>query len=213
MSSLKEIAVRCAFCGKEQTVTVVVGTDELGYMDLDTRPPGRKRGTLRYNIQLCDKCGYANKRISEYIPKLKKDALLGDEYRAVLTDDRLDRTAKAFLLSAILHASAEDTKAAGICFLSAAWIFDDLGQEEKAVSARKKAVRAFTPYVELSGDVLVAAVIVDMQRRVGSFTEAAEAARQLLEFGVDETVSRVLNFQKKLCGLRDNKCHDISEAT
>jgi len=213
MSNLFETKKKCAVCGHEQVYMEVKSTNTFGgHIDLDTRPPEMKRSALIYEIQLCDKCSYSNGDISELIIGITADVLKAANYQVVATNSKIDRNAKAFLLAGHLYHLAGQYKIAGVYFLNAAWVFDDLGEKEYALRARNKAIENITKYVEDSADVEFGALTVDLYRRNGDFEEADETARQLLDYGVEDILSDILKLQIKLCKAKDDSCHTIGEA-
>ena len=213
MPGLYKVKKKCAVCGHEQNFVEVASTNTFGgYMDLDTRPPQMKRATLVYEIQLCNKCSYSNSDISELIIGITTNVLKSANYQTVANNSNIDRNAKAFLLAGHLYFLTRQYKIAGIYFLNAAWVFDDLKEKEYAKRARKKAAENISKYVEESADVDFAALTVDLYRRNGDFKEAEETARQLLDYGVEDILSKALNLQIKLCKTKDDACHTLGEA-
>ena len=95
--------------------------------------------------------------------------------------------------------------------MNAAWLFDDANDVDFAKRARKKSIEALSVYVENTENIELAVVIVDMQRRIGDFEGAEVSAKQLIEFGVSGLLEKVLNFEIKLCSLRDDMCHNMAE--
>lgn len=211
MSTFSKLVKKCAICGKEHEFIVVNSTTTMGAMDLDTRPPQMKRSTLPHEIQYCDKCHYANDDIENIIEGFNKDSLSSQNYLAVVNDDKIDRTAKAFLLAGHLHAIYGKYREAGIYFLNAAWIFDDLKEEDYAKRARLKSHKYLSVFIEETEDINLAVLTVDLQRRVGDFIGAIETANQLLEYGVDDFLAKILNFEIELSNKNDSSCHSVGE--
>ena len=213
MSTLRTVTKKCAICGSEIECKEILSTSAMGSTDLDTRPPQMKRSLLSDEIQYCPCCHYSNYNIEEKIDGLDTRLLQSASYLAVANDADIERTAKAYLLSAHLYAKSGNARMAGGCFLRAAWAFDDVQRIDLAVRARKKAIQSMVSYVEESGDVGVAVTAVDLQRRIGDFEDAIETADQLLNYGTDsELLDKILEYEKKLCAQRDDKCHKVSEA-
>ena len=201
----------CAVCGKEHVFNVVISTSSFGSMDLDTRPPRMKRDTLKYEIQMCDHCLYSNSDIETLFPNFDAEMLKTPEYIEVANNSEIDATAKAFFLAGLLQAYHENYRDAGIYFLNAAWIFDDLNEHDFAVLARRQSHEFLSMFVEETEDVNLAVLTVDLQRRVGDFNDAIETAEQLIEYGVDEFLEKILKLEIKLCTNADASCHNVGE--
>lgn len=211
MSSMIRSKKKCVICGHEHVFGEVFGTNATGYMDLDTRPPMMKRATLPYEIQMCDKCFYSNSDIETRIPGLNIEALKSKEYLRVANNKEIDSTAKAFWLAALLHVSVADYREAGILFLNAAWIFDDLGEIESAKLSRLESHKYLSIFVEETEDMNLAVLTVDLQRRMGDFSDAIDTANQLISYGVDEFLEKILKLEIKLCSKKDASCHNVGE--
>ena len=211
MSNLMPSKKICAVCGKEHIFTVVVSTSSFGSMDLDTRPPKMKRDTLKYEIQICDQCLYSNSDIETLFPNFDAEMLKTPEYIEVANNPEIDTTAKAFFLAGLLQAYHENYREAGIYFLNAAWIFDDLNDHDLAVLARRQSHEFLSMFVEETEDINLAVLTVDLQRRVGNFNDAIETAEQLIEYGVDEFLEKILKLEIELSANGDASCHNVGE--
>ena len=211
MSSLIQITKKCAVCGCEHTFTIVKSTNSLGHMDLDIRPAGMKRSTLLYEIQYCEHCHYANSDISEKPTWFDEKVLSSNAYLAVVNNSELDTVAKSFLLSGYLNAAGGQFKEAGILSLKAAWIFDDKNEVQNAIRARSKASKYLLNYVNQKEDINTATMVVDINRRMGEFDAAREAAVQLLGFGATGLLEKILQFEIALIDAKDSECHTVGE--
>ena len=212
MTTLLESKKKCAICGHEQKYTEVGSTNTFGgYMDLDTRPPQMKRSTLIYDIQMCEKCAYSNGDISELISGINSEDLKTANYKAVFNDGGIDEHAKAFLLAGYLYQRVNQHMVAGIYYLNAAWVFDDSEDKDHAKRARNKAIDNISKYVEESADINFGAMTVDLYRRNGRFKEAKETAEQLIDYGVEDILKKVLKLQIRLCDDNDDSCHTVEE--
>lgn len=211
MSSIIQSKKKCAVCGHEYVFKEVLGTNSMGYMDLDTRPPMMKRKFLPYEIQMCEKCFYSNGDLETLITGLNIEILKSKEYLRVSNNNALDNTAKAFWLAALAYVSVADYREAGFLFLKAAWIFDDLGKKESAKLARLESHKYLSIYVEETEDINLAVLTVDLQRRIGDFSDAIDTANQLISFEVDEFLEKILKLEIKLCRKNDSSCHNVGE--
>ncbi len=212
MSTFINVTKECAICGKQHSYTELASTYSNGTIDLDTRPCGMKRDTLSYEIQYCDNCYYANSDISATIDGMHNQLLQHPVYLAVVHDANIDATAKSFLLSGYLHANAKDYHMAGIMYLQAAWIFDDNNQVQYASRARVKALKYLTLHAEDTADMHTAVLCVDLLRRTGDFAGAIQTAQQLIDYGAEQFLAKVLLLEQKLARNNDADCHNVGEA-
>lgn len=211
MSSFIKVTKKCAVCGKEQVVAVVKSTNAIGYMDLDTRPPQDKRGVLPYEIQFCSNCGYANEDLATLVCDDINGVISLPEYQNIFNNNAINKTAKAFMLSALISQKNNVLDRAGLLYLKAAWIFDDLNQENESQKARSKAIECLSEYVEQSENLDNAVMVVDLLRRIGNFKDAKETAMQLLDFGINSLLTKILQYEVKLCDRKDAECHTVEE--
>lgn len=211
MSTFMKTIKKCAICGSEVEVTVVTSTNSMGFMDLDTRPPQMRRGTLQYDVQRCPHCHYANVDLSVNNLRVTTADLTTSAYMQVVNDKNIYPVAKSFLLAASLYAKKGKHKMAGLLYLSAAWIFDDHRNSEYAVRARKKAVENIVKAVNETEDIHLAILSVDLFRRIGDFNSATEAINDILQLQLDEFLVKILRYQEKLIANQDMQCHNIGE--
>ena len=211
MTTIRGTTKKCAVCGHEQSFTEIMSTNRFGYMDLDTRPPEMERSTIRYAVQLCEECAYSSRDISKMIDGITSEDVEAEDYRAIADDTKTDKLAKAFLLAGHLYAAAEHRRSAGISYLNAAWVFDDLKEKDNAKQARARAIENIAAYTEGSEDIGLRTMLVDMHRRNGEFEEAERIARQLIAQGAEDLIAEVLELQIKLCAGKDDRCHTVEE--
>lgn len=211
MSTLVRSSQKCILCGFESEFTVVNSTNAFGTMDLDTRPPEMKRSLLKYEIQECPHCHYANIDISLNDIGVRSNDLSAVAYLQMANDKKIDAAAKSFLLAGYLHAKFQHYREAGILYLKAAWIFDDRGDEAYAIRARKKSVENIVKSVNESEDLHLAVLSVDLFRRIGEFDQALEAIDDVLQISPDEFLVKILNFERTLIDNKDTRCHNVRE--
>ncbi len=211
MTRLLPVKKTCAICGREQELNVMLSTNSFGSMDLDTRPPMMRRYTLQYEIGMCDGCFYASSDIEDLPPDFRVDILKSPEYLSIANDLGIERTAKAFMLAGIIYKEQGNYRSAGICFLKAAWVFDDHCDLDMAVSARHESYKYLSKEIKKAKNTDLEVMTVDILRRTGDFSSASEIAHELMERGVDGLRAGILRFQIKLCLEGDTACHNISE--
>src|SRR3954471_6331487 len=124
-----EALPRCAVCGTGSRQPPFRPDPPEQAPDLDLRPGEPVRSTMARWLQQCPGCGYAAPNITRAHPAAAQ-AVAAAPFRALLADQGYPPLARRLLAWAhvleetgALHASAEAT-------LHAAWVADDLGQEE-----------------------------------------------------------------------------------
>ena len=212
MPTFDNIEKKCAVCGHIQKCDVLISTSSFGPMDLDTRPAAPKRHTVIYEMEICEKCHYAHEDIEHFLEGLDKNLVFSSSYEAMATDKSIDENARKFILAGYLYKKCNDLLSSGLAYLQASWVFDDLNQPEYAKRTRKKSLENLFNYAEETGDMNIAVLTVDLQRRIGDFEGAIETAEQLIGFGAEDLLLKVLKYEINLCKINDDKCHNISEA-
>ena len=109
------------------------------------------------------------------------------------------------------YANSKEYYEAGIQYLKAAWIFDDIRENDYAKRARIKALQYLTIFVEETEDMNLAVLCVDLQRRTDDFSGAVETAQQLIDYGAEEFLIKILKYEKKLSLNNDSTCHNVGE--
>ena len=211
MSQLIEIKRKCAMCSHETEYTVILSMFTRGYSDLDMRPAIMPGFFLEYQIQRCPNCNYANFDIEDLIPDCTTVALQSAYYREIVNDKDIPSSAKSFVLAGLLHARAKLYYESGLCFLKAAWLFDDYEEKDFAIRARQNAVECLIRYDNQDKNINIDMAIVDIYRRIGNFDAANNYALRLLARGVDKKISEVLNYELLLIKLRDSDRHSMGD--
>lgn len=224
---------KCAICGQEHYFMTLLSTNSCG-MDLDTRPQGMARYTLRHEIQYCENCHYSNYDISEKPDWLDEKILTSDAYLSIVEEYEIPMlfgrkfsledeikakylTPQSFLLSSYLHATAGNERSAGMLSLKAAWAFDDMCDDLSATNARKQAAEYLLNYINQERDNDkrkkhdIAIMLVDIYRRIGEFDKAKEKAKQLLAVEENDLIKKILQYQISLSDAQDMSCHSVDE--
>ena len=202
---------KCVICGSENKYKDIVSTNSFGSMDLDTRPPQMMRSTLPYQIEYCENCGYANTSIDKKVLADVESIMNSIEYQFINSDKSVNPTAKAYLLSGILHSKAKEYNTSGFLYLRAAWCFDDYHNYEYAIIARKKAIEELEKYLEQTNNFEYRMIIVDLLRRTNCFDKAIKLSEHLLKETNNPFFKGILKFQMKLSNIKDAKCHTVGE--
>ena len=220
MSTSELIKVKCAICGKKHEFRQMNSSCFLDESDLDNRPAMMMRATISFEIQMCTQCHYSNYNLGKRVPGMKHEILKSEEYLAVVNDDSLSSTAKAFWLASIIYGKAGDRRTTGYLALKAAWYFDDACDKEHAKLMREKAIKCFEYDIApvYHCDVNLACIIIDMKRRSGDFDGAVAIAKHLLNrkavgyVELEKVIVKVIKFQIKLCKKGNTSCYTVSDA-
>lgn len=216
MTTLYKEMTNCCLCGVGKAFSCVKSTNELGFPDLDTRPPEMYRSTIFTWVQRCPDCGYCATDISE-APAQAEAVIYSSEYIQQLKDETYPDLANNFLCKSLIDKASGDYAAAAWSVIYAAWACDDA---KKAKAARKcrvkaadlitKATSAGQPVSEQDG--AATAIQVDLLRRAGKIAEARELLSKYRGSISDDTFSKILDFQDDLLSKGDVACHTIEEA-
>lgn len=212
MATRAKIKTKCAVCGRESEQSVLMSTNAIGSMDLDTRPPEMQRSVLIYEIQECPHCHYCNRTISDIIPSFKNEALSSPSFKKFLEDDTVRDIPKRFILAGFLNAVSGNDMTAGILYLNAAWMFDDYSEIVNAEKSRKKAAFYIKKVVENDSKPETVIMLSDILRRAGEFDEAGKVLNTLTEVKED-ILKKIISFENILIKEQDRDCYRVEEAT
>ncbi len=209
--TFKEDTKICGVCG--QPVHVTIAQNLLtggGSMDLDLRPAPEKRDTLKYQIQLCRKCGYCWPDIAEE----RKHEKIAKVLNAKLA---FDDTAALFARAAEIEiADNAPSFASYMLYMKAAWVMDDLKNKKKSDEYRKLAIKQMELYMErdaiarTTGDNYLA--LIDVLRRIGDFEKAKRILSIAELYATESVLPQILAFQKKLIENKDSERYTTADA-
>lgn len=216
MTTLLEKKTRCGLCGGETKFTSIGSTNAFGSPDLDTRPPEMQRSTIFAWVQRCSICGYCAPDVSVASPGVQA-VVSGKEYRTQLNDPTYPGLTNSFLCKAILDRESKDFAAATWALIHAAWACDDSIQTEPAERCRRRAADMLVlaeAHNQRVADQIGAgtAILVDLLRRSGQMDDARKTIVERRAGIEEDTIVRVLNFQKLLIDKDDTSCRTIAEA-
>ena len=213
MSTVMPLRVTCSVCGKETEFSVLGSTNSFGAPDLDLRPAPMRRLTMEYWVQECPECGFVATHIDQPLG-CDRSVLESEAYR---TCDgitfRHDLAARFYRQYVI----ARTRNKPDLCFyaaLHAAWVCDDCGDKENAVTCRKIAAdMAYTLLLsseeERPEDLILQRA--DLLRRAGEF----DAAIKVLDgfTSQHEAHRTVAAFQIEKCRAGDTERYTVLQAT
>ena len=202
--------VKCANCGKEQEVCVLMSTNTFGPCDFDLRPAPMKRDTLPMCIEFCETCEYGSHDIGK-ISETGKSVLEKKEYHNFIHSFSDDEIVMAYLGDYYIKKEEGKYKEAFYAMKSVSWLLDDK-RSEKAKDARILALECFDKCSEKGFPIDEHIAKTDMLRRAGKFDEAIALAEKLLEkVGQNELLSNIIKYEIKFAKNKDTRCHSIGE--
>ncbi len=219
MTDMAPVEMRCALCGHEETVHVLLSTNQFGSPDLDLRPPPMARDTLEYCMHQCSGCGFVSPDLTE-ADREARGIVKSPEYQEQLQRPENPPLANRYLARAIIQRSTKQWEQAARACVCAAWACDDEEKTDQARACRERALddfalwmkhRDFKPTAE--AEVGQSLLVIDLNRRAGRFDAASLHCQSLT--GRPElkgTALAVWRFQCELIGRRDTACHTIGEA-
>ena len=216
MTTIYKEDVECSVCGTTESQSFLGSTSAFGSADLDTRPPELERSTLAQRIYRCSKCLYCSSDLTTCSEETV-EIVQSSEYQDIVGNTSLPETASSFLALSFLSYRLQEYQAAAWSAISAAWICDDHGLAEDAISCRLKALELINE--GLSGPEKLAhqegaseAITIDLMRRAGLFEEAKQVATSINTSETDETIAKVIAFAIHLIDKRDDGIYTIKQA-
>ncbi|MEA4924456.1 MAG: hypothetical protein VB084_04010 [Syntrophomonadaceae bacterium] len=208
MSTIENVTVKCALCGKNSEQAKMMSVSAFDEPDLDFRPSEMLRSTMRLWLMECPHCGYVTNDIRKR-PHMKKETLLRIYGGA---DADLPGIALIFQKRALYCEHTKDTSGAIRAYLCAAWACDDEEDYTHAKMLRVKCLeltqrylkrcwrKKWRRYTQLAADLL---------RR----TENIETLRQMdtNDKRLDYATRELLLFQKRLAEEGDFSAHSRIE--
>jgi hypothetical protein len=223
MTTVGNSTEKCLVCGNVSDHGVIMSTNSFGAADLDCRPPEMKRSTIKYSVHRCPQCGYCSWDISEEKEKISDiiDIVHSEEYQKQLNNIDFPDKANEFLCRSILEEKAGNCDSAFFNALHAAWICDDKGNNEAAISCRNKAVSTSLSRIIPGKDIIddeeksQNLIIIDLLRRTGRFRDALDYIDSFREKNNYEQYNdfqkKIISLQKSLVEVKDDKIHKMSE--
>lgn len=197
----------CAHCGQKSEQDVLLSCSCIGNIDLDTRPSYTGRNNIQYEIQECPHCHFCSPHIDDIDRNINE---FSGEYLHLVQNTEISTLAKRFLLAAVLGEQSGDFYLAGMLYLKAAWVFDDINDIEYMKVARKKAAENLRIHIERTSDGDSAIMLVDILRRIEDFEKALIIIEKIGD-AENELINSILDFQRKLIADKDTSCHTLGE--
>ncbi len=204
------LVLKCIICGTESEQDISNGFDFSTDPDLDQRPRPAMEGELERRAMRCPGCGYCASNISTDAG-VTREMVEDPDYQRLISSDG-DPVLQNFIAKGYLMERTGYFIGAFDAYRSAAWIADDLKDEEGAKAMRNKAIE--------SGRVFVERMIPegrigfgDLLRRAGRFGECVSMMDEILSSEVSDKVRKEAEFERRLCSAEDTGRHSSSEAS
>lgn len=214
MTIMTKVERECHVCGDRHTYVVVMSTSTYGYPDLDHRPGGFARHDGQLGIGRCEQCGYRDFFFSDP-QEGAAEAIRSEAYRQA-TEIPGPELARDWHCYSVLSELAGDRLAAGWGDLRAAWACDDTGAEEASRVFRATAVKNFSAYLATSAPsqddrVELMIVLLDLQRRIGNFEDAAATIKELEGLAETDEVRAIVALQSFLIKSQDIRSFTLED--
>lgn len=205
----------CCLCGSDIYFSITDNSHASGFQDLDSRP-SEMRGSKMYAwVQRCTNCGYCASDITIAFQKTKS-IIQSKEYTYQLKDKNFSDLANSFLCKGIIAEKEGKFSEAAKAVICAAWTCDDDGYEKSAKKCRIKALELLRKgkengecFAEQDGADI--AITTDLLRRSGKLGEALALIKKNQGRIRDDTIKKILAFQKNLILRFDTKCYKTSD--
>jgi hypothetical protein len=187
MSTIEEITVFCAACGRQSEQQRLTSFSTFSGADLDFRPAELLRSTMNYWIMACPHCGYVAEDIGKW-PRVARNTL---ERLYACADKALPRLAYMFQKRALHCEHLKDIRGAIRAYLCAAWVCDDAGDEARAKEMRAKCLQLTQrrmKHCRRRGWNRYALLTADLLRRTGALAEL---------FNIDASDKRMCDATKR----------------
>lgn len=208
MTTFDQRTVCCSCCGKNSLQQILMSTNQMGWADLDQRPPEMMRSTMGAWLQECPSCGYVAKDLRKGDAG-EREFVGSDGYQALRTGPHVSLLSCRFLLAAALARFRNDREEAFYQTLSAAWVADDLGMPDFARKLRRQAAdhvlsEAGSPDLRLR--------LLDALRRGAAWDDAALLAAEMMAEPLEHPMPRIVRFQFGKISERDDNCYSVEDA-
>ena len=208
--------VRCPVCGTVNRPNRLLSTHSFGSPDLDLRPAPDRGRLLECMVETCASCGYAAASLDDEVPAAAQTAMASPEWDGLQERNDLPDLARTFLRAALICRHNLEPLGEIWNLLRAIWVCDDVTPgaapdlRKRAVARVKAALAGGRSFMDQTGGN--EALMADLCRRAGDWSEALEWARTGLEVAAVPVLVAVLNLEVRLIEARDGAVHQIREA-
>ncbi|MBM4120949.1 MAG: hypothetical protein FJ248_08655 [Nitrospira sp.] len=166
-------------------------------------------------LQECPQCRFVNGNLEEAVPNAQA-VLASIQYEQIVADTVMPELARKFARHALLN--ADDKEKAGLALLRSAWVCDDEGAVDGAITYRSQAadfLLSLQPFDDTEERATLGTALIDVLRRALRFSEAKALSATLLllrSVSSNEIIGKVLQHQSRLCDSKNTDCHTVEDA-
>ena len=202
----------CAVCGATSDFTKA-HSSRFGSPDLDLRPPDMERSIIRFWVQECPCCGYANRTVDKIpSPTVTRAWLKSADYRDCEGNAFVNDSARRFYRQYMVCRESGETKGALHAIICAAWMCDDTEDLNGAVACRLIAADLAQDVFFVEPDPKFIILRADLLRRADRFDEVVELAGSAVLPKGKPLLASLLAFERKHAIMKDDRCYRVDQA-
>jgi hypothetical protein len=208
MAKLISYIFKCPVCGTEFQDDYPEGLGENCRVGLDSNTYEDEQFN---QIIMCPKCGYSASNYLENEDKKVIDFVNSSEYQLVVNSDK-DPIYKKWMLAGYISKLIGNDFDAGYSFMVAGWYARKFTQNiDDFYYSMELAVSELSVYVNETGYVKAALMIVDLLRQMTRLQDAADYALELRDFELDEKANAFIEFVLQMISKLELSEHYIDE--
>jgi len=221
MTTFQEALTICDCCGNESKQPEVSSCSSCG-SDLDTRRHHYGFDPIYLYIKQCPSCGYCAYELNKYTIMLGKvmteaekrlieeknvkiKEIVGSEtYQAQLKDTSWPQAANKYYCSSLICEQIGEMETAASSCHKAAWICDDIGDQQSSDFFRIRTAELLIRVIEGSEKITpeniasLKLIISDLYRRAGEFEKARETLNSIVEIHSNKEIEEVREMMSNL---------------
>ena len=197
----------CSVCGTKSSHTVITKIQEYGIQDIDLRPTGEHRNSMKYWVMECPECGYCNGTLETPLDT-NRSYLESGEYITAGGSETENILVSRFIRKALVNLKNRDYAEAVKSYLYGAWVFDDENDDESAIECRKEALSIMENSRLLDDDNFLL-LKADLLRRTGQFDKVISEYGE--KFFNQPFILLASQYEVKLSKDGDVSAHNMSE--
>lgn len=210
MTLIDEIKMRCSVCGKTSGQPVLLSSNQMGYQDMDTRPPEMYRHTMETWVLKCPHCGYVATRLEDDLI-ISSDYLKSDQYKTCDDIKFKSELAETFYKEYLIEIEKFEDMEAFFAVLHCAWACDDAKDWQNSRLARQIAIKTANKIIKSKEEDATELIVMkaDLLRRIGEFDQLIKEYENLTLN--DELLDSIIEFQIEKARQKDSCCYTLKE--
>jgi len=186
-------------CGTISVQLKLISTSTDGIPDLDGRPHGMVRKTVRLGLQQCPNCGYVSKNIADRPSKRISKRFLSQEKYMTCDGFNFERdAARRYYRQHLICREEGDLRGALWAVIRGAWVSDDYNESVNARSFRRIGADLAAQIYAMSGDLGDLALRCDLLRRTGQFETLLAETENLIVPEEMKVEGKRIEYERKL---------------